>query len=118
MKVLYSYTEKRDPVYISDSNGVQRVLLIFQDSGKIYVYFCDDYLRHTYLNRLIKTQLGSEPIYNKNLVRIESDEEFYFYLNWIESNYNYNGKHVEEKISGHDIGGPVLVDHLGNTLIQ
>lgn len=118
MKAIYTYTNNKEPIYIADSNGTQRVLVVFQEAGRLYVYFCDDYLRHTYLNRLIKTSLNSEPICNANLIRIEDDVEFYACLNWVESNYNYNGMHVEEKISGHDQGGAVLVDHLGNALIK
>ena len=53
-----------------------------------------------------------------NLVRIESDEQFNTYIKWIENNYNYNGIHINEKITGHDLGGAVLVDLNGNPLIQ
>lgn len=116
MKIIYSYKVGTAPLYISDGVGVQRVLLSFTDNNNIFVYFCDDYLRHTYLNKVISTK--SSNLYSlSNLVRIETDEEFYYYLNLIEKNYNYNGKHVEEKIDGHDQGGSVLIDHLGNPLI-
>lgn len=118
MKPIYSYTKGKTPIYLDKINGVQRILLIFQDSGRLYVYYCDDYLRHTYLNRINKSSLNSEPITIKDLVRIDSDEEFYFYTKWIENNYNYNGVHVEEKIDGHDLGGAVLIDSNGQPLIK
>lgn len=118
MKVLYTYTNGKDPLVIKNSNGVQRILIIFQDSQKTFVYFCDDYLRHTYLNCLKKKFSPTEPITLDDLGRIESDQEFYFYTAWVEQNYNYNGVHVEDKITGHDQGGAVLIDHLGNPLIK
>ena len=115
MKILYSYTEGIDPIYLDKINGVQRVLLMFQDSGKTYVYFCDDYLRHTYLNIVLDF---TTPLCTKKLGRVEDDKEFYYYLKYIESNYNYNGVHVEEKITGHDQGGHVLIDLQGNPIIK
>lgn len=117
MNILYSYKEGTTPVYISDGGGVQRVLLTFKDNNNIYVYFCDDYLRHTYLNKIINP-LSANFYSNANLARIDSDEEFYHYQDWISRNYNYNGTHVEEKIDGHDQGGAVLVDTNGKPLIK
>lgn len=116
MKVIYSYKEGTQPLYVNGSNGVQRVLVTFKDNNNIYVYFCDDYLRHTYLNKVINP--GASDIYsNSNFIRIESDEEFYHYLSLIEKNYNYNGKYVEEKIDGHDQGGHVLIGLDGKPLL-
>lgn len=117
MKILYTYKSQNDPLFISGGLGVQRVLLSFIDNGNMFVYFCDDYLRHTYLNQVINKNLND--VYTlSNLKRIETDEQFYYYLNLIEKSYNYNGKHLDEKIDGHDLGGAVLVDHNGNTLIS
>lgn len=116
MKVTYSYKEGTQPLYISDSNGVQRILLTFKDNNNTYVYFCDDYLRHTYLNKIINTSL-SDIYSNSNFSRIETDEEFYYYLSLIEKRYNYNGKHIEEKIDGHDLGGAVLIGVDGKPLL-
>lgn len=116
MKIIYSYKEGTQPLYISDGNGVQRVLLSFKDNNNIYVYFCDDYLRHTYLNKVINMNVSN--IYaNSNFSRIEQDEEFYYYISLIEKNYNYNGKHIEEKIDGHDQGGAVLIGLDGKPLL-
>ena len=117
MKILYSYAEGKSPVYIEGSNGLQRLLLSFTEGNDTFVYFCDDYLRHTYLNKVINTSLSN--IYaTVNFKKIESDTEFYFYLNYITNNYNYDGSHIEEKISGHDQGGAVLVDLDGKPLIK
>lgn len=116
MKIIYTYKEKTNPLYILGGAGVQRVLLSFIDNGDMYVYFCDDYLRHTYLNKIINKNLA-DVYFSSNLARIESDTEFYFYLALIERNYNYNGKHVTEKITGHDQGGAVLIDTNGQPLL-
>lgn len=118
MKVLYTYKTKTPPIYIEGSNNTQRVLILFQDGSNLFVYYADDYLRHTYLNRVSKNSLLSEVLHMNNLVRIESDEQFNTYIKWIENNYNYNGIHINEKITGHDLGGAVLVDLNGNPLIQ
>lgn len=118
MKVLYTYKTKTPPIYIEGSNNTQRVLILFQDGSNLFVYYADDYLRHTYLNRVSKNSLLSEVLHMNNLVRIESDEQFNTYIKWIENNYNYNGIHINEKITGHDLGGAVLVDLDGNPLIQ
>lgn len=117
MKVLYTYKTKTNPVYIEGSNNSQRVLIVFQDGSDLFVYYADDYLRHTYLNKIIKSNLLSEVLHMDNLVRIESDEQFNSYIEWIENNYNYNGIHIDEKITGHDLGGAVLVDINGNPII-
>lgn len=114
MKIIYSYKEGTQPLYVSDSNGVQRILLTFKDNNNVYVYFCDDYLRHTYLNKVTNPSLAYS---NSNFSRIDSDEEFYHYLSIIEKNYNYNGKHLEEKIDGHDQGGAVLIGLDGKPLL-
>lgn len=116
MKIIYTYKTNSNPIFIEGGQGVQRLLLAFKDGSNFFVYFCDDYLRHTYLNKIINPSL-SNPYNITNFKKIELDQEFYYYLNIIEKNYNYNGQHLEEKIDGHDIGGPVLVDHDGKTLI-
>ena len=54
MKVLYTYKTKTPPIYIEGSNNTQRVLILFQDGSNLFVYYADDYLRHTYLNRVSK----------------------------------------------------------------
>lgn len=108
MKVVYTYTEGTEPIYINGSNGVQRVLIVFKDNDRTFVYFCDDYHREVYLNEIISTRL-SIGFDLSNFKRIENDSEFYSYLSFIENNYNYNGKHINEKIDGHDLGGPVIV---------
>lgn len=117
MKILYSYKEGITPVFL-DKNGIQRLLLMFQDSGNIFAYYCDDYLRNVYLNKVSKNSIIAETLSIENMSRIQSDEQFDYYINWINNNYNYNGQHISEKISGHDLGGPVLVDLNGNTLIK
>ena len=57
MKVLYTYKTKTNPIYIEGSNNSQRILIVFQDGTDLFVYYVDDYLRHTYLNRIIKSNL-------------------------------------------------------------
>lgn len=114
MKILYTYVEGMEPLYIQDGGGVQRVLIMFKDNGKTYCYFTDDYHRHIYLNIVINT---SAPLTNSNLKRIDSDEEFYYYVEKINKNYNYDGSHIEHKLDGADRGGDVLVDSNGNKLI-
>ena len=117
MKVLYSYTNNAKIISIKESNGVQRVLLVFKDNNDSFVYFCDDYLRTTYLNKIINPTLA-EPFCISNFKRIDTDEEFFHYTKLIENSYNYNGVHLEEKITGHDQGGAVLIDPLtGKALI-
>lgn len=116
MKIIYSYKEGTQPLYVSDSNGVQRILLTFKDNSNVYVYFCDDYLRHTYLNKVVNTTLA-DPYSNSNFIRIESDEEFYYYLSLIEKNYNYNGKHLQEKLDGSDQGGAILIGLDGKPIL-
>lgn len=107
MKVEYTYTEGSTPLYVNNSRGVQRVLIVFKDDGRSFVYYCDDYYRTVHLNEIIDTQskLGFDL---ENFKKIESDIEFYYYLDWISRNYNYSGEHVSEKITGHDLGGSVV----------
>ena len=116
MKILYSYKEGTTPKFIDNSQGVQRVLLSFIDDGVVYVYFCDDYYRNTYLNVVLDPKLPS-PYSLDNFKRIEEDSVFYHYTAYIENNYNYNGKHIEEKIAGHDLGGAVLINPLTGATI-
>lgn len=116
MKIIYTYKTNSNPIFIQGGAGVQRLLLSFKDGNNFFVYFCDDYLRHTYLNKVINPNL-TEPYINSNFKRIELDSEFYYYINFIEKNYNYNGQHLEEKIDGHDLGGAVLIDNNGKSLI-
>lgn len=118
MRVIYSYTKGKDPVFIEGSNGVQRVLLTFYDNSNLYVYYCCDYNRAVYLNKVDKVSVLSEPLSINHLKRIELDSEFDYYINWIDRNYNYSGKHVSEKIIGHDRGGAVLVDEHGHSLYK
>lgn len=106
MKVIYTYKEKTEPIYIEGSNGVQRVLIVFKDDGRTFVYYCDDYIRQTFLNEIISTSLLGFTI--NNFKRIESDEQFNRYIQYISDNYNYSGEHIEEKIDGHDQGGAVV----------
>lgn len=116
MKVIYAYKENKQPIYIKDSKGVQRVLVVFTDSSDTYVYYVDDYLRNTYLNKIIDTKAVN--VFDiLNFTKIESDEQFYSYQSWITRNFNYDGKHVNEVITGHDQGGAILVDMLGNKLL-
>lgn len=115
MKILYAYKEGSQPVYL-DKTGVQRLLVAFEDSGDIFVYFCDDYLRHTYLNKVVNKSLSNIYLVD-NFSRITSDDVFYHYLAFIEANYNYDGSHVQEKISGADQGGAVLVGVDGKPLL-
>lgn len=116
MKVIYTYKEGTTPVFVTGGAGVQRVLVTFKDNGNFYVYFCDDYLRNTYLNRIISITV--DDIYsNSNFERIQSDEEFYYYVSQIEKLYNYNSIHKGEEISGHDQGGAVLVGLDGKPLL-
>lgn len=107
MKVIYAYKEGMEPIYIKNSKGTQRILIVFQDQAHCFVHFADDYLRHTYLNRLINP-MAADRFVNENLARIETDAEFYHYLGWINDNYNYSGLHMEEKLDGADVGGPIL----------
>ena len=45
MKILYTYKEGTEPIYVNGSNGVQRVLIVFKDDNRTYVYYCDDALQ-------------------------------------------------------------------------
>lgn len=107
MKVVYSYKEGMQPLYVDNSKGVQRVLIVLKHNHKTYVYYCDDYLRTMYLNEVIDSTsyLGFSL---ENFKKIDLDEEYYSVLQFISNNYNYSGEHVEETISGHDQGGAVL----------
>lgn len=107
MKVVYTYKEGTDPLCINKSKGVQRVLIVFKDDDRTFVYYCDDYYRTVHLNEIIdtKSNLGFDL---DNFKKVDSDIEFYYYLDWISRNYNYSGEHVSEKISGHDLGGAVI----------
>lgn len=107
MIVEYTYTDGSDPIYINNSNGVQRVLILFKDDGRTFVYYCDDYYRTVHLNEIIdrSSKLG---FHLDNFKKIESDIEFYYYVDWISRNYNYSGEHIYEKITGHDQGGAVV----------
>ena len=33
MKILYTYKEGTEPIYVNGSNGVQRVLIVFKDDN-------------------------------------------------------------------------------------
>lgn len=116
---MYTYKNGTDPVFIAGSESMPlRVLITFYDQGNFYVYYVSDYLRNCYLNLVEKTSILPEELHIDHLKRIESDEVFDSYIRWIENNYNYNGVHIGEKITGHDLGGAVLVDSKGNPLIK
>ena len=106
MKILYTYKEGTEPIYVNGSNGVQRVLIVFKDDNRTYVYYCDDYLRQMFLNEIISTYLMGFDL--ANFRRIDNDEQFNRYLQYITDNYNYSGQHIGEKIDGHDQGGAVV----------
>ena len=101
MKILYTYKEGTEPIYVNGSNGVQRVLIVFKDDNRTYVYYCDDYLRQMFLNEIISTSLMGFDL--ANFRRIDNDEQFNRYLQYITDNYNYSGQHIGEKIDGHGI---------------
>lgn len=107
MKVRYSYTINKQPIYVSSTNGVMRVLLILTRDLESFVYYSDDYTRKVYLNKIINP-LDSCPFYLDNFIKIKEDEEFNSILNFIKNNFNYNGEHVQEIITGYDLGGPVI----------
>ena len=106
MKIVYTYTEGTEPIYVDGSNGVQRVLIVFKDNDQTFVYYCDDYLRQMFLNEIISTSLLGFSV--SNFKRIEDDDQFNRYLEYISNNYNYSGEHINEKIDGHDQGGAVV----------
>lgn len=116
MKVIYTYTDGAHPAFIEGSNNTLRILIVFYDNLNLYVYYCDDDSMSVYLNAVVKTSLVDQALNMSMLVKIESDEEFNHYIKWIENNYNYNGLHIKEKITGSDRGGSGLVDINGNPL--
>lgn len=105
MKVVYTYTEGMEPIYIDKSNGTQRVLIVFKDSDKTFVYYCDDSTSQVFLNEIISTTMLGFTL--DNFKRIDDDDQFDRYLTYIKNNYNYSGEHLSEKITGHDIGNLV-----------
>ena len=107
MRVIYSYKEGMKPVYVSNTNGTRRVLLVIEDGSDYFVYYCDDHSRQSFINRIVNKFLIE--IYDMtNFERIQSDEQFAYYDSWIANNYNYNAVHVDEKVDGADQGGPIL----------
>lgn len=103
MRVLYSYVEGSKPIYVDESNGAQRVILVLKSDLDTYVYYVDDYYRKSYINKILSTSLMGFTL--KNFIKIESDEEFNFVNDWIHNNYNYDGSHIKEKVDGEDLGG-------------
>lgn len=106
MKILYTYVEGMDPIYIEGTNQTQRVLIVFTDNDKRYVYYCNDATSQVFLNEIISSTLLGFTL--SNFKRIEDDEQFNNYIQHIRNNYNYSGEHLEAKIDGHDRGGLVL----------
>lgn len=107
MKVVYTYTEGTEPLYINGSSGVQRVLIVFKDEGKTFVYYCDDYTRKMYLNEILSTRLAIGFSLD-NFKKIEDEEQFDRYIDYIQNNYNYSGSHIHEVVDGHDQGGAIV----------
>lgn len=106
MNVVYTYKDGTEPIYIEKSEGTQRVLIVFKDDDRTFVYYCDDYTRQVFLNEIISTSMLGFTI--ENFKRIDNDEQFDRYLKFIDDNYNYSGKHIGERIDGHSQGGAVV----------
>ena len=99
MKVLYSYTGNNERVIVKNAINAH-VLLVIKDSSNYYVYYAEEYAAKVYLNKIRDMGFKPNPFDLLNFIKIELDEEFFYYLNFIEKNYNYNGKHIEEKVTG------------------
>lgn len=117
MKVIYTYKDGSTPTFIEGSHNTLRILIVFYDNNKLYVYYCDDSASSIYLNVVTKTTVIDQFLDMSMLTRIESDEEFNYYIKWIEDNYNYNGAHLNEKILGDDLGSSGLINTNGSPLI-
>lgn len=97
MKILYTYTNNVDPIYIDTTD--QKVLICFQDSGDNFIYYANDYTHMCYINRVVNINLQNWATAD-NLEVIENDAQFDKYVSYINANYNYQGLHVTEKIDG------------------
>ena len=102
MQVLYTYTNGTTPVYITEGAGVIRLLVLFKDQGDEFVYYCDDYLSKTFINR-VKNPLAKDKFNVNNFEAIASDDQFNTYVKFIDNLYNYAGLHKGEQIQGNDI---------------
>lgn len=106
MQILYTYKECMDPIFIEGTEGTMRVLLVFREDGDTFVYYCSDVTHQVFINRIISTRLLGFTL--SNFARIEDDEQFQRFQDYIETHYNYNGQHMTDKIDGHDRGGLVV----------
>jgi hypothetical protein len=113
MNVLYTYVDGKSPIYVNHANGTIRVLVVFQDDGSEFVHYCDDYLSKSFINRIINP-MSKDKYSLSNFVQIHDDAQFKKYEFFIDSFYNYSGKHKDELILGKDQGAaPIWLPNNG-----
>lgn len=100
MKPIYTYVKGNKIEYIPTGGGHQRILVWFEDGNDWFVYFCDDLLSKTYIHKVINKTLNPIHIFNMENLETLDEESFSKYIAWIDSNYNYQGLHKNEKLDG------------------
>lgn len=96
MKVIYIKIQTADDVFIGGSQGNQRLLVWFEDNLDWYVYYCCDLTSQTYINRIINKMLTRDLLFSlDNFERIEDDEQFKKYSEWVNNKVNFAGLHKD-----------------------
>ena len=102
MKILYNASTDPREIDISTGGGFQKVLVWFEDQDDWFVYFCDTNTSQTFIHKIInKFAISSKDMFSGFNMTTLTDEEFDYNEKWINSTFNYQGLHKDEKL---DVG--------------
>jgi hypothetical protein len=99
MRILYNSSSEQVKIPISTGGGYQFVLLWFEDDNDWFVYFCDTNLSKTYIHRIVnKFAVNAAELFSGLNMEQLPEDQFTYYESWINSNFNYQGLHKDEKL--------------------
>lgn len=99
MKILYNASSDSREIQVSTGDGYQKVLVWFEDQGDWFVYYCDTNVSQTYINRIInKFETSPDKLFSGFNFEVLAEDQFTTYEKWINSLFNYQGLHADEKL--------------------
>ena len=99
MKILYNASSDSREILVSTGDGHQKVLVWFEDQGDWFVYYCDTLVSQAYINRIVnKLETSADKLFSGLNFEVLPEDQFVTYEKWINSLFNYQGLHANEKL--------------------
>lgn len=101
MKVIYVDTKDNIDYFV---NGVptMKVRLVFWDDKDLFVYYTEDTENTSYINRVFNKNLKPNIFDLHNFLPIEDDIQYERYRDKINSLYNFQALHKDNRVDGSD----------------